>query len=147
MPVKPGRTVADKPEMGGGVKLEPHAGGRVRVTTCERAMVDVLNAPELGGGWEEIWRSLEMVEFFDLNAVVAYTLQLNSALTTSRVGFFLEQHRENLFVEKEHLETLAKHAPRQKRYFDRSRAPGRLVRRWNLIVPEQVIGRNWEEVL
>lgn len=147
VPVKPCRTVADKPEMGGGVKLEPHAGGRVRVTTCERAMVDVLNAPNLAGGWEEIWRSLEMVEFFDLDAAIAYTLQLKSALTASRVGFYLEQHRDNLFVEDGHLETLAMHAPKQKRYFDRSRTSGRLVHRWNLIVPEQIIDRSWQEVL
>lgn len=146
VPVKPRRVIADKPEMGGGIKLEPHAGGSVRVTTCGRAMVDLLDVPNLGGGWEEIWRSLEMVEFFDLDAVIAYTLQLNSDLTTARVGFFLEQHRDDLFVNDGHLETLAKNAPMQKRYFDRSRTPGRLVHRWNLIVPEQVITRNWEAV-
>ncbi len=39
-----------------------HAGGIVRVTAFERTLVDVLDAPDLGGGWEEVWRSLEMVE-------------------------------------------------------------------------------------
>jgi predicted transcriptional regulator of viral defense system len=48
----------------------------VRVTSLERTMVDVLDRPSLGGGWEEIWRSLESVEFFDVDKVVDYSLLL-----------------------------------------------------------------------
>jgi predicted transcriptional regulator of viral defense system len=146
VPVRPRHTVADLPAMGGGVALQPYAGAHVRVATCERAMVDILDAPERCGGWEEIWRSLEMVEFFDLDAVITYTLALRSALTTARVGFFLEQHRESLFVEERHLELLEQHAPRQTRYLDRSREPGRLIKRWRLVIPEQVLERRWDEV-
>ncbi len=116
------------------------------MTTFERTLVDVLDAPDLGGGWEEVWRSLEMVEYFDLAAVVAYALKVGSALTAARVGFFLEQHRESLFVEEQHLKSLRGHAPRQPSYFDRKREPGRLVKAWNLVVPERVIDRAWEEV-
>jgi predicted transcriptional regulator of viral defense system len=90
------------PDMGGGVLDQPHAGGRVRVTTLERTLVDVLGAPQHGGGWEEVWRSLESVEFFDLDAVVEYTLKLDSSLTAARVGFFLDQHRQTLMVEDQH---------------------------------------------
>jgi predicted transcriptional regulator of viral defense system len=129
-----------------GVVVEAHAGGTVRVTTFERTLVDVLDAPELGGGWEEIWRSLEMVEFFDLAAVVDYALNLGSALTSARVGFFLEKHREALFVEDSHLDALRAQAPRQPRYLDRKREAGRLVKPWNLVVPERVLGRTWAEV-
>ena len=146
-PVKPPRSVAGLPDMGGGIELVSHGGGEVRVTTCERAMVDMLHSPELGGGWEEIWRSLEMVEFFDLDAVIFYTLALSTAVTAARVGFFLEQHRDDLFVEDRHLETLEAHRPSQNRYLDRSREPGKLVGRWRLIVPERVLNRSWEEVV
>ena len=132
--------------MGGGIECVFHGGGEVRVTTCERAMVDVLHSPELGGGWEEIWRSLEMVEFFDLDAVISYTLALNTAVTAARIGFFLEQYREALFVEERHLEMLEAHRPSQNRYLDRSREPGKLASRWRLIVPERVLGRHWEEI-
>ena len=53
------------PDAGGGVVELRHAGGTARVTTLERTLVDVLDAPEHGGGWEELWRSLESVEFFE----------------------------------------------------------------------------------
>jgi predicted transcriptional regulator of viral defense system len=134
------------PDSGGGVVEHRHAGGTARVTTLERTLVDVLNAPEHGGGWEEIWRSLESVEFFDLDAVVTYAVKLGSALTVARVGFFLEQHREPLMVEEHHLEALRTHAPRQPTYLDRRRQSGRLVSRWNLVVPERVLSRAWGEV-
>ena len=144
--VRPPRALDGLPDLGGGVVAEPYAGGTVRVTTFERTLVDVLDAPDLGGGWEEVWRSLEMIEYFDLAAVVDHTLKRGSALTTARVGWFLEQHREELFVEDHHLQALRAHAPRQPRYLDSKREAGRLVKSWNLVVPEQVLYRTWAEV-
>lgn len=133
------------PDFGGGVVVRPHAGGEVRVATLERCLVDILHSPERGGGWEELWRSLEMVEFYDLTAVVDYTLRLGSALTAARVGFFLDQHRAAWMVEEGHLAPLLERAPAQPRYLDSRRVPGRLVPRWNLIVPAEVLERRWEE--
>lgn len=146
VPVQAPLPVRSMADMGGGVVEERHAGGRVRVCTLERCLVDVLAAPDKCGGWEEVWRSLEMVEFFDLDAVVDYTLKLGSALTTARVGFYLEQHREVLMVEDQHLKPLRARAPRQPRYLDSSRQHGKLVTGWNLVVPDVVIERAWQEV-
>jgi predicted transcriptional regulator of viral defense system len=143
--VRPAARTRARRDRGGGIVSEPYAGGTVRVTTLERAFVDVMDAPKHGGGWEEIWRSLETVEYFDLDAVVAYTQVLGSALTTARVGYFLEQHREALFVEDRHLRALRDRAPARPRYLDTSQEPGRLVKGWNLIVPERIQTRAWEE--
>ncbi len=129
-----------------GVVEERHAGGTVRVTTLERTLVDLLGSPRLGGGWEEVWRSLEMVPLFDLEAVASHALTLGSALTVGRVGYFLEQHRESLMTEERHLAPLRALAPRQVRYFDSRRSPGTLVPGWNLIVPHDVQGRTWAKV-
>ena len=119
----------------------------VRVTNLERTMVDVLDRPQFGGGWEEIWRSLEGVEFFDLDAVVQYVLLLANATTAAKVGFFMEQHREQLMVEDRHLELLRKNSPRVPHYFSRGdRLPGKLVATWNLIVPSEILDRRWQEV-
>lgn len=145
VPVLAPKAVRSRPDLGGGVTLVSHAGGTVRVTSLERAMVDVLDAPGKGGGWEEIWRSLESVEFFDLDAVIEHVAAMGSALTAARVGFFLEQHRESLMVEDEHLDELERHRPREPRYLDSGRQPGKFLSRWNLVVPEYVLQRRWEE--
>jgi predicted transcriptional regulator of viral defense system len=145
VPVRVPRAVRAVPDWGGGVVTRPHAGGVVRVTKLERCLVDLHHEPRLGGGWEEIWRSLEMVEFFDLSAVVEFALLLRSALTAARVGFFLEQHREQWMVEEKHLAPLRRHAPGEPRYLTSRREPGKLIQGWNLIVPERVLERRWEE--
>ncbi len=120
----------------------------VRVTNLERTMVDVLDRPQLGGGWEEIWRSLEGVEFFDLDAVVGYALLLENATTIAKVGFFLEQQKEHLMVENRHLELLRKHRPRVPHYLSRGdRHSGKLVAGWNLVVSPEILERRWREVV
>ena len=139
------KSLRSRPDLGGGIVVEPYAGGTVRVTTLERTLVDVLEAPELGGGWEQIWRSLAMVEYFDLDAVLDYASALGSALTCGRLGFYLELHRERLFVEERHLKELRRLAPKQPRYFDRNRETGRLITPWNLVVPLPVIDSAWDE--
>jgi predicted transcriptional regulator of viral defense system len=146
VPVQLPVSLRKRADMGGGIHEQSHAGGLARVTTLERTLVDALDAPEHGGGWEEIWRSLESVEFFDLEAVIGFALELGSALTVARVGFFLEQHRDSLMVEERHLEALRARAPAQPRYLDPQREPGKLVSRWNLVVPERVLSRAWAEV-
>jgi predicted transcriptional regulator of viral defense system len=146
LPVQAAVAVRSLPRLGGGVVEKRHCGGTVRIATLERTLVDVLDAPDKGGGWEEIWRSLEMVEFFDLDAVTDYALKLGSSLTVARLGFYLEQHRDSLMVESHHLDALRAHAPAQPRYLDGKRASGRLVAGWNLVVPERVLERTWEEV-
>ncbi|MCY4379344.1 MAG: transcriptional regulator [Candidatus Dadabacteria bacterium] len=118
------------------------------VTSLERTLVDVLDRPDLSGGWEEIWRSLESVEFFDLDKVVEYALLLGNATTIAKTGFFLDQHREVFSVEEYHLKTLRNHKPRQPHYLDRSkRKNGCLVADWNLVVPRDILERSWGEVL
>jgi predicted transcriptional regulator of viral defense system len=131
-----------------GVSTAERAGMELRVASLERTLVDVLDRPDLSGSWEEIWRSLELVEFFDLDKVVEYAILIGNATTVAKVGFFLEQHREPLMVEDRHLKELHDLRPRQPHYLDRARrASGRLVSQWNLVVPSEVLERAWGEVL
>jgi predicted transcriptional regulator of viral defense system len=142
------KTLQAKRQESFGVVQSERAGLDVRVTSLERTLVDVLTRPDLGGGWEEIWRSLESIEFFDLGKVVDYAVILGNATSAAKVGFFLDQHKNELMVEEEHLEPLKAQRPRQPHYMDPNRrGTGRLVKEWNLVVPEQVIERSWAEVL
>ncbi len=131
-----------------GTNEEDRAGSTILVTSLDRTLVDVLDRPQISGGWEEIWRSLEMVEFFNLDTVLEYVEMLGNATTAAKVGFFLAIHRERLMVADAYLTKLAALRPTSPHYLDRTkRSPGRLVPRWNLIVPEEVFTRSWEEVL
>ena len=119
----------------------------LRVTSLERTLVDVLDRPDLAGGWEEVWRSLEAVEFFDLDQVVQYALLLGNATTVAKVGFFLDCNREPLMVEEQHLKALRDCRPRQPHYLDRGRRDhGKLVAEWNLVVPAEVLTQSWADV-
>ena len=131
-----------------GVIGHNRSGMQLRVTNHERTLVDVLDRPDLTGDWEEIWRSLESVEFFNLDQVIEYTRLLENATTAAKVGFFLEQHREPLMVEEAHLDALRELRPRQPHYLARTRRNGcRWVKGWNLMIPSEILNRSWEEVL
>ncbi|MCF7929682.1 MAG: hypothetical protein K9L68_13450 [Spirochaetales bacterium] len=131
-----------------GVESFKRAGVIIRITSFERTFVDCLDRPELVGSWEEIWRSLESVEFFDLDMVLEYLILLDNATTASKAGYFLEQHKESLLVEDRYLEELKKMKPKQPHYMIRGdREECRLITPWNLLVPEEIINRTWAEVI
>ncbi len=131
-----------------GVSRHKRSGGELRVSNLERTLVDVLDRPELAGSWEEIWRSLESVEFFDIEQIVEYVLLLENATIAAKVGFFLEQHKEPLMVDDVHLQPLRKLRPRQPHYLMRGkRKGGRWVKEWNLMVPDEILNLSWAEVI
>jgi predicted transcriptional regulator of viral defense system len=131
-----------------GVLRQKRSGSELRVTGLERTLVDVLDRPELTGSWEEIWRSLESVEFFDIEQVIEYVTLLENSTTAAKVGFFLEQHREGLMLDDIHLKPLQRLRPRQPHYLKRGkRRGGRWVKKWNLMVPDDILNQSWGDVL
>ncbi len=130
-----------------GVAFRNRSGVDLKVTTLERTFVDVLNRPGLAGSLEEIWRSLESIEFFDLDQVVEYVHLLNNSTTAAKVGFFLDQHRDALIVDDFYLITLRQLCPNQPHYFTREkRKDSQLIKDWNLLVPAELINRTWREL-
>jgi|SRR5450759_454763 len=141
------KAIRGRPAERFGLEHYERSGMTVRATDLERTLVDVMARPDISGGWEEIWRSLESVEYFKLDDVVEYALLLGNATTASKVGFFLDQHSRELNVKGSQLDRLRRLRPRQPHYLDRSnRKGGQLVTAWNLVVPEAVINSTWAEV-
>jgi len=123
-----------------GTETHLHEGVELQVTTLERTFVDVLDRPDISGSWEEIWRSLETIEFFDLNQVVRYLALLNNATTVAKVGFYLSQHRDSLMVDDNTITALKTMIPKQPHYLERRTRSGcRLVSEWNLLVPPEIL--------
>ncbi len=129
-----------------GVKTILHRGCPLSVTSFERTLVDILDRPDLSGGWEEIWRSLESVEYFDLDKVVEYALLLDNVTTIALVGFYLEQHQNELRVKDSHLKQLEACKPKQPHYIDKyQKTTGKFNTRWNIIIPAEIIEQSWKE--
>lgn len=129
-----------------GVQPVNRLGQQVLVTSLERTLVDVLDRPYLCGSWEEIWLSLESIEYLDMDQVLEYALFLANSTTIAKLGFFLETHREALMIPESYLEELRKHSPVQPHYMDRTQnQPQKMIAKWNLVVPLSVINRSWEE--
>lgn len=129
-----------------GVERQERQNVPVKVCRLERALVDCLDRPRLGGGWEEVWRTCEAISYLDLDLVVHYALLLKNATTAATVGYFLELQRDRWMVSWEHLNRLRAHRPQEPHYLGRVReAGGRLLRDWNLMVPEAILRRDWEE--
>ncbi len=130
-----------------GTAIVDRGGVDVRVTTPERTLVDCLHRPELAGGWEEIWRAADSVQYLNIGALVDYALLLGNATTIAKAGLLLEMHQTALGVMPRDLERLAAARPQAAHYLDRrTRSGGRLLARWNLIVPEAMLARDWEEL-
>jgi len=106
----------------------------------------MLDRPYLCGSWEEIWLSLESIEYLDLDLVTKYALLLANATTFAKLGFFLEIHREALMISENYPQELRKHCPLKPHYMDRNQSgPQKMSSKWNLVVPLSLIHREWEE--
>ncbi len=116
------------------------------LTSLERTFVDILDRPNLCMSWEEVFRSVEAIEYLSLEAVVEYTMLLNKRTVCAVVGFFLETYRDKWQVSDLHLETLQKFRPKTPCYLKRApKGPQKLVAKWNLIIPQAFLDKNWEE--
>jgi predicted transcriptional regulator of viral defense system len=129
------------------VIIADRQGLNIKVTSLERTIVDVLDQPNYAGGFEEIWQSAAHIHILNLNKVVEYALLLNNATSIAKLGFFLEEHKELLSVDEDILKALQEKIPNNIHYLERhKRESGKLIKRWNLVVPHSIIKRTWEEL-
>lgn len=144
--VAPPKNLTRSDSLDFGVQILPYLGHQLRVTSLERTFVDLLDRPELTGEWEEIWRSLEAIEYLDLDVVLTYVTLLKISTSIAKVGLFLELHKDELMVEENYLNRLSQLVPKQPHYLDRrSKGKSKLIKRWNLVVPRDLLERRWEE--
>lgn len=121
-------------------------GLNISLTSLERTFVDILDRPYLCLSWEEISRSIENIEFLDSEAVLEYTFLLDNRTTAAIVGFFLEMNQDRWMIPTKHLEKLKKLCPKKPFYLKRSlKGPQKFISSWNLIVPQILIEKRWEE--
>jgi predicted transcriptional regulator of viral defense system len=125
------------------IERTERTGIEIRVTTLERTVADALDRLDVAGGVEEVWRSLRSVPALDLGSLEEYVTLLHSRTLTAKIGFFLETRRRELVVPPKLLDRLRTRLPGAPVSMDRHRR-GRLVSRWALIVPHDILTDNEE---
>jgi hypothetical protein len=51
-------------------------------------LVDILNRPDLSGSWEEIWRSVESIEYLDIDSLYEYLNLFHNQLQSTTIIYF-----------------------------------------------------------
>ncbi len=112
----------------------------VHVSDRERTVLDCLQRIELAGGFEETYKSLISFPNIDFHKLYQYLETLGRKSLFHRVGFFLsiEEVRDRWRVPDDFLEKLRRMVRRKTYYFAAGKGRGRLVKEWNLIVPDNI---------
>lgn len=133
----PAPLTKDNQQMFGTEKIE-RFGLRVRITGKERTVVDTLDRLDYVGGMEELRRCLEKIPYLDFEILESYLQHRDKKVLFAKVGFLLEQMREDWWVQEEWLDQLATRIPQSPAYLSAEHR-GQLLPRWNLIVPDTML--------
>jgi len=106
----------------------------VRATSPARTLVDCVRIPANAGGIEDLARAIDMLPVLDDEEVMRWVDRYHEAALAARLGYLLElsgQHGPDTPL----MSTLLERRPSHRIYLAQRRRGGRLVSRWNLIVP------------
>jgi predicted transcriptional regulator of viral defense system len=121
-------------------------GTQIRFTNLASTYVDVLDRPDLCGGWEEIYRSLDHIAVLPVHDVLRYCLALESPVLCAKLGYFLERRAGVFAVEESVLKQLKANKPKSPFYLTGIvKEPCQYIKKWNLMVPKSHLTRVWEE--
>lgn len=121
-------------------------GMTIKITNLSRTYVDIIDRPDLCGGWEEVCRSINSIATLNTEELLNYCLTKNNSTLIAKIGYFLEQ-REGVFsVSNDILEQLQKRRPLSTQYMgDRKKEKHKFIKKWNLMVPISVLQQSWDE--
>jgi len=105
-----------------------------RTTIPERTLVDCVRVPANAGGIEELSRAIDMLPALDAEEVVLWVDRYREAALAARLGYLLELSGLHE-PETPLIRSLLERRPSHRIYLAERRRGGRLVSRWNLIVP------------
>ena len=138
----PPKTRTKKELNGLGVRRAERSGRPILCTGPERTLVEGFRKPRWVGGVEELLTSASGFGVLELGLLESLLQAYGEAKLWAAVGWFLERHQGEFYVPGDYLERLAQMKPVGNRYLVRDARGGQLSQRWNLIVPEALLG--WE---
>jgi hypothetical protein len=114
--------------------------GRIlRVTGPERTLIEGFRRPADVGGVEELVQSASGFPILDLSLLESLLTIYNTSKLWAAVGWFLELHQKTFYVPDEFFDQCARHKPQSPQYMVRSHRGGVLDKRWNLILPRDMV--------
>jgi hypothetical protein len=123
-----------------GVRSLDRLGRTLRVTGNERTLVDGFWQPNLVGGLAELVESAAGFGVLDLDLLRQVLRAYGRKTLWAAVGWFLERYQRTFFVPPGYLRALERQRPRSPHYLGTPRGHGRFAARWNLVVPESLVG-------
>ena len=110
----------------------------VGTTSPERTVVDCVRIPTNAGGIEELARAIDMLPVLDDVAVLRWVDRYHEAALAARLGYLLESSGSH-GPQTPLIRALLKRRPSHRVYLTDRRSGGRLVSRWNVIVPPHLV--------
>jgi len=123
-----------------GVRSVHRLDRELRITGPERTLIDGFRRPDMVGGPEEFVESAAGFPVLEMPLLIELLGAFEQKVLWAAVGWFLETYRTTFFVDDKVLQLIGRHVPRSPLYLLRNQRGGILVGRWNLIVPETLIG-------
>jgi predicted transcriptional regulator of viral defense system len=109
------------------------------VTGPERTLLDGFRNADLVGGIEELVESAAGFPVLDLKLLLRLLETYDEKTLWAATGWFLERHRRTFYVDERLLRKLERRLPTVPHYLLPGQRGGSLVRRWKLIVPDNVV--------
>lgn len=114
-------------------------GRLLRVTSPERTLVDGFRQPKFVGGLSELVESAAGFGVLDLELLRETLEAYDQKALWAAVGWFLERYQSTFYVPPEYLALLESRRPLSPHYLPRSERSGKHVRRWNLVLPANLL--------
>jgi hypothetical protein len=112
----------------------------LQVTGPERTLLDGFRRPDLVGGYAELVESAAGFPVLELPLLFQLLDAYGQKILWAAVGWFLDTYRATFYVSEDDLAHIEKQVPKVPLYLERDQRGGTLISRWNLIVPDTLIG-------
>lgn len=121
-------------------------GLEIKITNVSRTYVDVIDRPDLSGGWEEVSRSINNIAVLNYEEILEYCKIRDNSTLNAKVGCFLEQRIGAFEPPKKIIQWLLELTPKSAQYIgNKDKEQHKLIKKWNLMVPVSVINQSWVE--
>lgn len=108
----------------------------VRIVSLERAIVDSIDSPDLGGGLEEIENVLKICPVPDITKVISMLEYYGKSFLYQKVGYLFERHFGQK-ISSSFYQLCLERIGKKYRYFEAKNGHSKRISKWHLMVPKE----------